>query len=148
MNHQQTRGNRFRAKHSNSPLISSRIAQQAIEACSQDVCKGALTPHSSTRTKDKHALTVRHQNVEHCRESTSLSTQYRVTVNQAKMPDERLPSNTQKENCLSPKSARMTSKHKINYSILQRIHRALELYPNIAKERNPIANLPNFATQS
>lgn len=143
MNHQLTRGNRFRAKPGRAP---PQPGQQLSEAASQDACRPP-TPRSSTRTKDKHALTVRHQNAEHCRESASLSTQYRAAVNQLRLPAERSPSNPQKENCLSPK-ARMTSRHKVNYSILQRIHRALELYPAIAQERSAVANLPNFATQS
>lgn len=129
MNQQQhSRGNRFRAKPNTHSQL--QVGQPTAENCGKDAGR-QLTPRSPTRTKDKHALTVRHQNVEHCRESASLSTQYRAAPKPAKLPADRSPSNPQKENCLSPK-ARLTSKHKINYSILQRIHRALELYPNIA----------------
>lgn len=143
MNHQHTRGNRFRAKPNSQSQL--QVGRQAVEASLKEADR-PLTPRSPTRTKDKHALTVRHQNVEPCRESTSLSTQYRAAPRPQQQPASRSPSNPQKENCLSPR-ARLTSKHKINYSILQRIHRALELHPNIAQERNPIAKL-NFATQS
>lgn len=128
MNHQHFRGNRFRAKPTSQSQL--QVGQQIGEAYSKETGR-PLTPRSPTQTKDKHALTVRHQNVEHCRESASLSTQYRAAPRPPKLPADRSPSNPQKENCLSPK-ARLTSKHKINYSILQRIHRALELYPSIA----------------